>query len=171
MGGVRSNALDLTLLVNAQNNGLVGRVAIQTNHVSELGHGIMAEFERLDPVWLQLGLLPNAMNGCVTHPVCLRHRAHRPMGRVLWFRLHGGVHNGSYLLLTDLLGPTGPRPIFQDSGQPLGVVSLPPEQHRRKRGRKLAGQLLVGHSFRRPEHDLGAQDDTLRRAAMSAHLE
>ena len=78
--------LDLTLLVHAQNQGLVRRIQIQTHNVAKLLDKVLvpAEREGLDPMWFEVVLIPNALNRHSADSVRLGHAAHAPvrcMGR------------------------------------------------------------------------------------------
>src|SRR3972149_9534969 len=58
--------LDLTLLVDTQNQGLVRRIEIQSNYVVEFLHKVFvaAELEGLDQMWLEAVLLPDPVYRC-----------------------------------------------------------------------------------------------------------
>jgi hypothetical protein len=78
------------------------------------------------------------------------------MGRVFGSAVQGGFDEGRFLFGGDLLWAARARPIFQNTGQPFGLVASPPQQHRRQRRRQLAGQPLIGDTFggtQTPERD------------------
>src|SRR4030067_2236916 len=62
--------LDLTLLVNAQNKGLVRRIEIQADNVAELLNEVLiaAELEGLDQMPLVVVVLPYVTNPWFTEP-------------------------------------------------------------------------------------------------------
>src|SRR5260221_13739897 len=76
--------LDLTLLIHAEHDCLVGRIQVETDDVTDFGDEVRvgAEFERLHPMGLEVMFLPDALHGRGTDPLSFRHRTDAPMGRM-----------------------------------------------------------------------------------------
>src|SRR5947209_20531914 len=68
-----------------------------TNLASKLR--IVAELERLYPVWLQLVLFPDTLHGCGTDVLRRCPCSHAPLCSVLGDGLHGGIYNSCFLFL------------------------------------------------------------------------
>ena len=62
--------LDLTLLIDAQNNRMIGRVEIQANHIVKLflELGVIRNLERLRSMGLQVVLPPDSMDDRTRNP-------------------------------------------------------------------------------------------------------
>src|SRR6266705_303965 len=164
--GLRTvESLDLTLLVNAQHQGLVRRVQVQPDHIAQLPHevGVAAQLERLRSVWLQTVSFPDAVDRGGTHPVRTRHRAHAPMRRVAWPSLQRGVHDRFHLRRSNLLPPARSRRILQQPGKARLRIALSPEKDRWPAGVELLGQAMVRLPLRGRQHDPRAHRDLLRR--------
>ena len=92
------------------------------------------------------------------------------MGRMLRGTVQGRLDQDGFLFGRDFLWAARARPIFQNAGQPFGLVARPPEQYRRQRGRQLARQQLVGDTFGSTQNDSNPERNRLRSASQLADL-
>ena len=92
------------------------------------------------------------------------------MGRVFRSAVQGRLDEGGFLFGRDFLGAARARPIFQNAGQPFGLVASAPQQHRRQRRRQLAGQHLVGDTFGGTQNNSDPERNRLRSASQLADL-
>src|SRR4029453_2772225 len=124
--------LNLALLVHAQYDSLCWGVGIDPNNIAHLVSevGIVAELERLDPMRLQLVLLPNAVDCGRADLLLVGHSAHAPWSCVLRLSLHRRVDDRCFLVGQDLFGPPAARPVLQNTGQPTAFVTSTPQQNR-----------------------------------------
>ena len=150
--------LDLTLLVNAQNKGLVRRIEIQADNVAELLNEVLiaAELEGLDQMRLEVVLLPYATNRCFTDPLRFGHRARTPMRRI------GGLgvqrcfdQSFDFSRRNSRNAARTGRVLFQPR-QTKCQKTLPPELHRRPRNAQIASDVLAQHSIGGHPDDLCA---------------
>lgn len=125
--------LNLGLFIDAEHDRVLRRDQIEPDHVGDLGHqfGIGGELERLHSPRLHPVLAPSfghggvpdgevapeQARGPVRHPVLLRRRFQR------------GRH---HLAVIHDPGPAGAVLVGQ-SGDPAGLIPVPPPQHRRPR--------------------------------------
>ena len=88
--------LDLALLVDAQDDGLVGRVEIETHDVDELLGEVRvpAQLEAAHPVGRQAMSVPDALDGGRADALRGCHRAAAPLGRSRRGGRDGGLHDG-----------------------------------------------------------------------------
>jgi hypothetical protein len=86
-------ALDLSLLVNAEHEGVLGGIEVEADHDPQLllKVAIVAPLVVFESVGLQSSGLPDARHGVGTNPVLGRHQADRPLGRVVRLGVEGIV--------------------------------------------------------------------------------
>src|SRR5438093_13575042 len=123
--------LDLTLLVDAQHQRLVGRVEIETDDVADFGSklGVAAQLETLDSMRLEAMRLPDAMHDRRTHAVGLRHRAHAPVRGTAWLRVQRGIDDRVDLAGVDHRTTTGTRGVFEYPGDASLAIPFTPQQN------------------------------------------
>src|SRR5439155_17836424 len=86
-----------------RNQRLVRWVEVEPDHIARLAREvrIAAQLEVLGTMRLQSVRTPDAVHHRRTHPLCLRHRAHAPVGGVLRRRVQRGMHDRINLLGSD----------------------------------------------------------------------
>jgi hypothetical protein len=96
--------LDLGLLVETDDGGMLGGVQVETDHVADLllGPRVGAELERLDPVRFQPVLLPDPMHRAVRQTSLIRELPRTPMGEASRRRLERHRHDLGDLAPGDL---------------------------------------------------------------------
>ena len=92
------------------------------------------------------------------------------MGRVFRSAVQGRLEEGGFLFGRDFLWAAGAGPIFQNAGQPCGLIASPLQQHRRQRCRQLAGQHLVGDTFGGMQNNSDPERNRLGSASQLADL-
>ena len=154
--------LDLGLLVDAQHDRPLGRRQIQPDHVADLGLelGVGTEFEGLDPVWLQPGLGPDALDRRDRHADPGGDPSRAPVGRPVGGRLEGQRDDPV------TIGPgvgrrTARSGRLAQAGQPISLEPAPPEQDGHEGDAELGGDPLVGHAGGGADHDPGPLGEAL----------
>ena len=93
--------LNLTLLVDAQHQGILGRIQLEphdiAHHLDE--ERIGRELERLAPMRLHAEEREVALHGALTDPRFVRHGAHAPMRRLPRSGLEHGPHQPGNLVV------------------------------------------------------------------------
>ena len=92
-------SLNLRLFVNTQNEGLGGRVEVQSDDIANLldEKRVLGKFEGFASVGSQSKSPPNASYTGVAQSACFGHRTRTPMGRVLRRRFQGHCQHPLYL--------------------------------------------------------------------------
>jgi len=108
-------SLDLRFLVNRQNQGVIGRVQIQTNHIKNLlgKVWIVADFEGFQTVRLQLRSPPNLLYLPAGDAGMFCHQSKTPMGEPARNLMDSVIQNGFDLFLIKLSGLSWPWGIVQ----------------------------------------------------------
>ncbi len=129
LGPVQS--LDLALLVDAQHQGPVGRVEIETDHIPELLQKVLvsAQLEGLDQMRPEVVLFPDALNCHAADPLGPGHAPHRPMGGVGRLRVQGGFHHRLDLARRKAGDTARPGSVFFQARQPESQKTLAPQLH------------------------------------------
>ena len=125
--------LDLGLLVDAEHDGSLGRVQVETDDVADLldKERVGGELEGLGPVWLEGEGVPDPVDRRPAHPHLLGHRAGRPVGGVLGLLLEGLHDHRLDLVIGD--GPRCARSgIVEEAGR--DHRTLPTLDHRNSPG-------------------------------------
>ncbi len=107
--------LDLGLLVQADDGGVLRRTQVQADDVADLllGFGIGTEFESLDAVRFETVLLPNPMHGAVRKAGPVREFASTPVREPTGRGLERQRDDLSDFPLLDLPGSTRPGTVAQ----------------------------------------------------------
>jgi hypothetical protein len=89
--------LNLALLIDRQNDGMVRRIEIKADDVTQLGNKmrVIGQLELTHPMRLQAMSPPDALNRADADPGRLGHRGPRPMGGVRRRPSQGQGHNRS----------------------------------------------------------------------------
>ena len=92
--------LNLALLVHAQNERLLRRIQIQSDHVGHFFQelGVAREFECLDPMGFQIMGLPDLVHGGLAEPLTPGHRPATPMCHSRRLGLQGRLDDGGDLV-------------------------------------------------------------------------
>lgn len=154
--------LDLILLVRTEDQGFVGRIEIESDHIRRLLDELRVspELEGACLMRLEAMELPDAVDGFGAHPHHRSQRPGRPMSGGQW---RGRCRQGHNAL--DRGGPNRGRPararcILFNAGPPVCRKACPPAAHTLPVGVQLCRDSRVHEVSRRPQHILGAQDHT-----------
>jgi hypothetical protein len=145
--------LDLTFLIAAEHQGLVGRREVQTNHIPELGFKsrIGRELKGAREVGFEVVLSPEFLHRAFAHAGVARHRTHAPAGA----RGRGLDHLAQgHLLRVESAGASRPGLVFQ--GRQAGAgVTVAPLAHRVDVQADVGRDLLIGPALGRQQHHPG----------------
>lgn len=159
--------LNLALLVDAQDHGVLGWSQIHAHHVRQLLQEarITGKLEGLGQVRLQAVVLPNPVNRVLADSLCSRKGARAPVGATRRLGLQGGVDplTDPGGIVTRLAPP--PRRDLPDTAYALLADSPSPQRHRLAANRQHRCNCLVGLPFRHAADDAGPQYDLLRRGS------
>lgn len=123
--------LNLTFLVDAENQGFVGRIQIKPDHIVEfLDEALVAaELEGFDQMRFQVVLLPDPVNGVFAQALGLGHTSRAPVGGIGRRRVQGGVDDGLDLVVRNPGNTPRARRILFEPRQPKRQETLTPELH------------------------------------------
>ena len=154
--------LDLTFLVDAQDQGLVRRIQIEPDNVGELRQEVLvaAELESLDQVWLEIVLFPNPVNGHGAQPLGLGHTPRAPMGCVDRFRMESRLDHSLYFLFGNGWYSSWTRSIFFQSSTPQRQKAFPPKLNSGTGNPHAAGYFVTEISVGRHLDDTGSLHET-----------
>ena len=132
LGAVQS--LDLALLVEGEDHGVVRRIHIDAHHVVELldQAGIARKLEAPDLMRLESILAPDPPDDHMVDPQSLAHQPTGPVRRLLGRRIFvSGLRDDLLLdLAGDRAGSAGARSVALDPIEPLRFVAPHPEARR-----------------------------------------
>lgn len=150
--------LDLTLLVDAQNQGSVGGIQIEPDDIDELFQEVFVatEFEGLDQMGLQVVLLPYPTNRGLAEPLGLGHGSCAPMGRIGWGCVQGRFDHSLDFPWRDSWNAAGPGGVFLQSTATQGQKTFPPELNRGARNPKMMRDVVDEDSTGCQLDDFGA---------------
>ena len=164
--------LDLRLLIDAQDDGVIWRIQIQAHDIHQLFFkmGIIADLETHDTVGFETILLPDATHRAFTHACGPCHRSPTPVCRVLRIFLQG--------LLDDVLPLRGNHPglsatpstFLFDSSKPRCLPAL--EAFPRRPEIAAQGQTDVPKGFTvcTAKNDFRPEDLSRRRISATRHF-
>ena len=91
LGAIES--LNLTLLVNRENNSVIGRIDVEPDDVLELGGKgrVIGQLELIHPVRFEAVRAPNTLHRADADPDRLGHGRRRPVGRLARRRSSGEI--------------------------------------------------------------------------------
>jgi len=158
--------LDLRLLVDAEHQGAVGGVEVETDDVAHLLDQLRVggELEMLAAMRLQAEGPPDPLHAGMAEPTRPRHRSGAPVSGVAWRGLQRLHHHRLDLVIADL-ARRATAWLVDQAGHPSTGEPGPPFAHRGVGDVQFLGDLGIGHAARTAEHDPGAQGQTLRRGA------
>ena len=161
--------LDLTFLVDAQNEGFVRWIEIESNNIVELLDKVFiaANLEGLDEMGLEVVLLPNTLNAHRTDALSLGHAPYAPVSFCGWFGTQRGLDNRTDLAFGDTGDAAGAGSILFKSGYPQGEETLPPQLDGRPRDIQPPRDVLTCHAISRHDYDLRTLYQTQRKALCS----
>jgi len=150
--------LNLTFLVDTQNQGFFRRIEIQANDVAQLFDKtlVSTEFESFDSMGLQVVLLPDSADGCFADMLRRRHRPRAPMSRRRWFRLKRCFDNSPYFLGCNPRKPSRSWGVFLQTRNAKSQKALPPKLNRWPRNSHTLGDLLALGALGGQTNDLGS---------------
>jgi len=156
--------LDLAFFVDTQNQGFFRRIQIQTHDITQLFDKtfVSAEFERFDPMGLQVVLFPDPSNGCFADILRCRHRPRAPMSRLGRFGVKRSFDHNFDFIMSYPRKPTRSRGILLQACNAKSQKSLTPQLNRRPRNSQTLGDLLALCSLRRQTNNLSSLDQTQR---------
>ncbi len=163
--------LGLALLVDAQDQGMVGRVEIEPDDVADLldEEGIGGELEVLLPVGLDAERAPDALDRGLRHPGGLGHGAAGPVrgaaGGTARERLLQQPHEG---VIRDGARPARPAFVVQ-AHEALGAEALAPPTDRLAADADPLGHRRVVQALGTQQHDAGAAHQARGQAARPGH--
>ena len=137
--------LNLTFLVDAQNQGFVGRIEVKAHDIVELlDESLVAtEFECFDQMRFQVVLLPDAVNGGLAETLNLGHAARAPMRCVGWSGVQGSVDDSSDLALRDSWNTARARGVLFQARKPKRQEALSPQLDGGPRNLEFVSNLLT----------------------------
>ena len=137
--------LDLTFLVDTQDQGSLGRVEIQAHDIVKLLDELLvaADLEGPDQVGLEVVLLPDSLDCHPAETLRLSHASRAPMGRVERRRLQGGFDDRANFRLGDVRNAAGTRRILLQPVQAQGQKPLSPKLHGRPRNPEFLCDVLA----------------------------
>src|SRR5713226_1629315 len=146
LGSIES--LDLALLVNAQHQGFVWRIQVQTHDIGQLLHKVFvpAKLKSFDSMWLQVVPLPYALHSHMAQMLCLGHAARAPMRSMGGFCMQSGFNNCANLSLGNLRNTTATRSILFQTWQTQSQKALPPQLYRGSGHSYVARNVLAKHA-------------------------
>ena len=149
--------LDLTLLVDTQNQGLVWRIEIQSNYVAEFLNKVFvaAELEGPDQMWLEVVLLPDPLNGCLAKTLGFGHASRTPVSGVGGCGVQCGLDYRTDFFHRDLGFATRTGRIFFQPRQTQCQKTLSPELNGRSRHPQSFGDSLTEDAVGSHHDDFG----------------
>ena len=160
--------LDLALLINGEDDGMGGRIDIETDDVAQLPHKLWVggELEVFHPMRLKAVRTPDALDGTRADIDDFRHHGGGPVGRLCW-RVGLGEHH-------DVLGNVRsqrpdarwPRLVAQETVITFLHKAFLPAPNT---GLRLAGpahDLIGADTVRAEQDDLGSPDMLVRGIAI-----
>ena len=158
--------LDLTLLVHAQNQGLVWRIQIQPHNIAKLLDKafVAAELEGLDQMGLEVVLLPYPTYRRFAETLGFGHGSCAPMCCSGGRRVQGCFDHSVDFPWRDSRNATGAGRVFFQSGASEGQKTLPPELNCRTRNPQMTSDVVAEDSIGRHLDDLGALHQAQRKA-------
>ena len=125
-------SLNLALLINAQHQGFIGGIQVQTHHIVEFFDEpfIFGELEGALSMRLQPIGIPNSLHRRRTDPLQLGHGAHTPMSRRFGSGMQRSFHDFLNLSRRDLLRATAARRISNQRCRSSLQKTVAPQNHR-----------------------------------------
>jgi len=153
--------LNLGLLVDAQDEGVLRRMEVESDDVPQLllEAAVRAELESLDPVGLEPPGPPDLLHRGVADAVPLGHEPGGPVGGRLRLRLEGVADDRLDLPVGEGRRSPGTRGVGHQSLEAGGEEPAAPEGRGDARRVEFLGDLLVLRSVGGAEDDAGPEDE------------
>jgi hypothetical protein len=160
--------LNLALLVDRQNDGVIGRVQVEADHIAYLfdEEGIGGELETLAAMRLQREELKDPMDGGFGQAVGFGGEPDGPV-RAGRRPLPDGAAQEHGHLFVGHRARAARADLIVKAWQAMHEKALPPLAHGRLRPAKTLSDLLVGKAFSGQQDKLGTRDQRMRQAARS----
>ena len=155
--------LNLTFLVDTQDQRAVRRVQIKPHYVEQFLHEarVGAQLERLGQMRLQLVRLPDALDRHATDALGFRHRPHGPMGGIRRRGFQRGFYHAAHESNRELRLAARSRRVLDDASQTLGGKPISPQLHGRTRQTHFDGNDLALLAGGRPQDNPSALNEAL----------
>lgn len=155
--------LDLRFFVDAQNQGFIRGIQIETDNIRQLFYEVFVrrQLEALDAMRLQSVSLPNSGHRRMADSDRLGHRPRTPMGRSGRASLEGPINDHFHGLLVGSARASTMRSVFADPGRAKFLKTRPPEDDRRTGDSEFLGNGVIGLTLRGRQADARSQDDSL----------
>ena len=152
LGAVKG--LDLRLLVDAEDQGVLWGIEIQPDDVAQLLNEmlVVGQLEGTHQMRFKFVGMPDALHGGVAHPGVLGHGARRPMRGLLGHSMHGVIDNAFDEFSPVVRFSSSPRAV-EEAGHALLDEAVPPFRHRVRAGAQLLGDVAVLHALGGQQHD------------------
>ena len=156
--------LDLRFFVDAQNQGFIGGIQIESDHIGQFFNEVFVrrQLECFDAMRLQSVGLPDAGHRSMADASRLGHRPRTPMGCAGRMSLEGSINNRFHGLLVGTTRTPAMRRIFADSGGAEFFKTASPQKNRRARDPQTFGNRVIGLPVGGRQADTRSQDDSLR---------
>jgi len=150
-------SLDLAFLIDAKNQGFIGRIQIKADDIREFLHEILvsAELEGFDQVGFEIMSFPYSANRRFAQPLSFGHGTSAPMGRIGRGRMKRGLDDRADFFLGNPRNASGARGIFLQTWQAKGKKALSPQLDCGTGDAKLRGNLLTQDAIACHTNDLG----------------
>ena len=142
--------LDLALLVDAQDQGLVRWIEVEPDDIVELLDKVRvpADLEGPDEMGLEVVSLPDTPNRRLAEALGLGHAPRAPVGRGWRCRVQRGLDDCPDFAFGDAGDTTGTRSVRFQTRQSQGQKPLPPELHRGSGNFQFPGDGLIEDAIR-----------------------
>ena len=159
--------LDLTFLVDAQDQGLVWRVEIKADHIVELFDKtfVAAELESLGQMRLEAVSIPNTLNRHPADALRLGHGADAPVSGASWCGVQSGLDDCPHFFLGDTWDTAWARGVFLQSFQTKGEKSFPPQLDCRSGNPQRLRDVLAWDTLRRHHDNLRTLNQSQRQTS------
>src|SRR5665213_2321937 len=123
--------LNLTLLIAAQDNGVLRRRKVESHDIFELlgKVSVVGELEGFRPMWFQPMGCPDSTDARGAHANFTRHRLSAPVGGSARFTVEGQFHDARSARWRHRGHTAGTSFVFENPGESPTRVALPPSAH------------------------------------------
>ena len=156
--------LDLRFFVDAQNQGFIRGIQIESDHIGQLFNEVLVlrQLERFDAMRLQPMGLPDTGHRGMADSNRLGHRPRTPMGCAGRVSLQGSINDHFHGRIVGTAGTPSMRRIFADSGRSEFFKTRSPHKDRRTGNPETPRNGVIGLTVCGRQADTRSQDDSLR---------
>ncbi len=156
--------LNLGFFVHAQNQRLIRRIEIQTDHVGELFHELFVagQLEIAHAMGLQTVAVPYPGHRHVTDSKSARQGPAAPMSGILGFGMQSSFHDGLDLIILGPLRTGLARRLVLQTGHPALQKMMAPKQHGGPTHFELLRNATIGQARMRQQTNARPQHNLLR---------